>query len=295
MSVSLQSIGGGLGNTRAPGSADEESAEQLAVSRTADRTGIGRRLVPSWPLIVGLAVFIRALAQPTALLNDPDTYLHIAAGRWMLAHAALPVHDPFSHSLAGAVWVPHEWLAELVLATVYDAAGWGGLVLVTAAAFALSLAILTRFLLRYVEPFSALIAVMLGGALILGHLLARPHLLALPFLVLWVGALFAARDAEAAPPFRLLPVMALWANLHGSFMFGLGLTFFLGAEAVLVPGHRRVEARRWGMFALLAAAAALITPNGIAGFLEPFQLIAMPPLQTSFGAWDSPNFQECTS
>jgi predicted membrane protein len=102
------------------------------VSRTADRTGIGRRLVPSWPLIVGLAVFIRALAQPTALLNDPDTYLHIAAGRWMLAHAALPVHDPFSHSLAGAVWVPHEWLAELVLATVYDAAGWSGLVLLTA-------------------------------------------------------------------------------------------------------------------------------------------------------------------
>jgi len=262
------------------------------VSKTADRTGIGRRLVPSWPLIVGLAVFIRGLAQPTALLNDPDTYLHIAAGRWMLAHAALPVHDPFSHSLAGAVWVPHEWLAELVLATVYDAAGWSGLVLLTAAAFALSLALLTRFLLRYAEPFSALIAVMLGGALVLAHLLARPHLLALPLLVLWAGTLFAARDDATAPPIRLLPVMALWANLHGSFMFGLGLAFFLGAEAALAPGRRSVEARRWGMFALLAAAAALITPNGVAGFLEPFQLIAMPALQASFGEWQSPNFQE---
>src|ERR1700746_3813954 len=97
--------------------------------------GIGR-LVPSWPLIVGLAVFLRALAQPMALLNDPDTYLHIAAGRWMLAHAALPVHDPFSHSLAGADWVPHEWLAEIVLAAAYDTAGWSGLVLLAAAAFA---------------------------------------------------------------------------------------------------------------------------------------------------------------
>jgi len=105
-----------------------------AVSKTADSTTIGRRLVRSWPLIAALAVFIRALAQPTALLNDPDTYLHIAAGRWMLAHAALPVHDPFSHSLAGAAWVPHEWLAELVLATVYDASGWSGLVVLTAAA-----------------------------------------------------------------------------------------------------------------------------------------------------------------
>src|ERR1700737_5665820 len=83
--------------------------------------GSWRRMIPSWPLIVGVAALARALAQPAALLNDPDTYLHIAAGRWMLAHAALPVHDPFSHSLAGAAWVPHEGRAELVLATVYDA------------------------------------------------------------------------------------------------------------------------------------------------------------------------------
>ncbi len=249
-------------------------------------------LLPSWPLIVGLAGFLRALAEPRALLNDPDTYLHIAAGRWMLAHAALPVHDPFSHSLAGDAWVPHEWLAELVLAYVYAAAGWSGLVLVTAAAFALSLALLTRFLLRYAEPFSALIAVMLGGALVLGHLLVRPHLLALPLLVLWAGALFAARDDAKSPPIWLLPVMTLWANLHGSFMFGLGLACFLGVEAVLAPGRRCVEGRRWGMFALLAAAAALITPNGLAGFLEPLQLIAMPALQASFGEWQSPNFQE---
>jgi hypothetical protein len=264
----------------------------VLASEAADSTGIGRRLVPSWPLIAGLAVFIRALAQPTALLNDPDTYLHIAAGRWMLANAALPLRDPFSHSLAGAAWVPHEWLADLVLAAVYDAAGWSGLVLLTAAAFAASLALLTRFLLAYAEPFSTVIAVTMGAALVLGHLLARPHLLALPLLILWSGSLFAARDSAAVPPFRLLPVMALWANLHGSFMFGLGLALFLGAEAVLAPGRHALEARRWGLFGLLAAAAALVTPNGIAGFFEPLQLIGMPALQASFGEWQSPNFQE---
>jgi hypothetical protein len=264
----------------------------VLVGKTADSTGTWRRLVPSWPLIVGLAVFVRALAQPAALLNDPDTYLHIAAGRWMLANAALPLNDPFSHSLAGAAWVPHEWLAELVLAAVYDAAGWSGLVLLTAAAFAASLALLTRFLLHYAEPFSTVIAVTMGAALVLGHLLARPHLLALPLLVLWSGTLFAARDRGAVPPFLLLPVMALWANLHGSFMFGLGLALCLGAESVLAPGRRALEARRWGLFGLLAAAAALVTPNGIAGFFEPFQLIGMPALQASFGEWQSPNFQE---
>jgi hypothetical protein len=250
-----------------------------------------REFVPSWPLIVGLTFFIRALAQPMALLNDPDTYLHIASGRWMLAHTALPVHDPFSHSFAGATWVPHEWLAEIVLAATYDLAGWSGVVLLTAAAFAVSLALLTRFLLRSAEPFSTLIAVILGAALVQGHLLARPHLLALPLLVLWSGALFAARDIGSRPPFRLLPLMVLWANLHGGFMFGLALALFLSAEAMLAPRTRTLEARRWSGFSLLAIAAALVTPNGIAGLSEPFRLIAMPALQASFGEWQSPDFE----
>ncbi|MBV8456316.1 MAG: hypothetical protein JO122_06845 [Acetobacteraceae bacterium] len=249
------------------------------------------RLVPSWPLLVGLAALIRALAQPMALLNDPDTYLHIAAGRWMLAHTALPIHDPFSHTLSAAIWVPHEWLAEIVLAAVYRAAGWSGLVLLAAAAFAASLALLARFLLRYAEPFSTLIVVTLGAALVLGHLLVRPHILALPLLVLWSGALCAARDRGSPPPLRLLPVMALWANLHGSFMFGLTLALFLGAEAALSAGWRARQSRLWGVFIMLACASALITPNGLAGFLEPFRLMLMPALQASFGEWLSPNFQ----
>jgi hypothetical protein len=249
-----------------------------------------RQFVPSWPLIIGLTFFIRALAQPMALLNDPDTYLHIAAGRWMLSHTALPVHDPFSHTFTGATWVPHEWLAEIILAAAYDIAGWSGLVLLTAAAFAVSVGLLTRFLLRWAEPFSTLIAVVLGAALVQGHLLARPHLLALPLLVVWSGALFAVRDTGSGPPFRLLPVMVLWANLHGSFMFGLALTPFLASEAMLAPGTRALEARRWGGFSLLAVIAALLTPNGLAGFFEPFRLVAMPALQASFGEWQSPDF-----
>lgn len=227
------------------------------------------------------------------MLSDPDTYLHIAAGRWMIMHGALPVHDPFSYTMAGAPWVVHEWLAEIVLAAVYDLGGWSGLVLLTGAAFAVSAALLVRLLLRHAEPFSALIAAVLGCAVASGHLLARPHMLALPLLVLWCGALFRARDDGKAPPLLLLPVLALWANLHASFLFGLALAGLLGGEAVLFPApgtSRCGEARRWGLFVLLASVAALCTPNGIAGLLLPFRLMAMPALQ-SFDEWHSPDLQ----
>jgi hypothetical protein len=255
------------------------------------RAGLWARLVPPWPLIVALLAFARALAQPGAVLHDPDTYLHIAAGRWMVTRWALPTHDPFSYTFAGGHWAAPEWLAEIVLAAVFRASGWGGLALAAIGCFAASLALLTRFLLRSCEPFTALIAVALGAVMVEPHLLARPHILALPLLVLWSGALFAARDTGEAPPFRLLPAMVLWANLHASFLFGLGLAVFLGAEAVLL-GTRATEARRWGRFVALAFAAALLTPNGIAGLVEPFRLIAMPALQSSIIEWRGPDFQQ---
>ena len=253
------------------------------------------RLVPSWPLLLGLAVFGRLLSERMALLNDPDTYLHIAAGNWIMAHRALPTHDPFSHSMPGADWISSEWLAQIIMAGVYDSFGWGGIVVVAAASVALAVGVLTHFLLRRFAPLPALIAVAAAAALLLPHALARPHVLALPLLVLWSGLLFAARDADRPPPFAALAVMLLWANLHGSFMFGLALALFLGGEAVLQPGagrSRTAEARRWSIFVLAAVVAALITPYGVGGLLQPIRLTTMPALQATFSEWLSPDFQK---
>src|ERR1700690_227849 len=179
------------------------------------------RVYPSLPLIIGLAAAARPLLSPMPVLNDPDTYLHIGAGQWIMAHMALPLRDPFSHSMSGAPWSVHEWLAEIVLAGTYDLAGWVGIVLLTVGCYAAAIAILARHVLKHAEPLTAIIVVGASVAVTLPHLLARPHVLALPLLVLWGSAVFTARDRGRRPPLWLLPCMVLWANLHGSFIFGL--------------------------------------------------------------------------
>jgi hypothetical protein len=251
------------------------------------------RFLPSWPLIVAFAAMTRALAQPNLVLGDPDTYLHVAAGQWIIDHRALPLRDSFSHTMLDARWVPHEWLSEIIMAAVYDLAGWRGLILMTGALFAVSMAVLTRRLLRHGEPLTTMILVFAVIALQLPHLLARPHLLALPVMVVWVAGLFDARDNGRAPSMYLLPLMVLWASLHGGFMFGIALTLYLGLEAVVFPGSRgRVrEALSWGRFFLGAIVASLLTPLGIEGFLQPFRLIMMPAVLASIVEWLSPNFQ----
>ena len=237
-------------------------------------------------------MLVLVLGRRGELLNDPDTYLHVAAGQWMLAHHALPVADPFSHSMAGAVWVPHEWLAELVFALAYDGAGWAGVVLATALAFALAMGLLTRGLLDRFEPLTGLIATISAAIILEPHLIARAHALALPLMVLWARETIAARDRGRAPSWWLLPVLVLWINLHASALAGVVLALYLGFEAVVqATSDRAAEARSWGLFGGLSLLATLCTPNGVEGVLLPFRLSAMPVLQKSFVEWQSPDFQ----
>ncbi|MBI2308354.1 MAG: hypothetical protein HYU78_13710 [Rhodocyclales bacterium] len=246
----------------------------------------------SWPLLVGAATFLLLLTRPE-LLNDGDTWWHIATGRWIFAHGAVPASDPFSHTFPGAPWTAHEWLAELFFAAAHAAAGWSGVLALTAAAAATTLALLTRYLLRHLAPIHALLFVALGAGLMLPHLLARPHALAAPLVVLWAIALVRAREAERTPGPLALAALLLWANLHGSFPLALLLAGAFAGEAVLAaPAKaRRPTLRRWGLFLAVAFAVTLLTPHGFDGwrFAADFQRLSFS--LSRLGEWRSPDFQ----
>jgi len=250
------------------------------------RTGLVVR-----PLGLGAALYGLLLIVGERLLNDPDTYWHIATGRWIWANAAVPATDPFSHTVPGAPWLAHEWLSELILAGAYGALGWAGAVALAAFAVAASLAFLMRALERAVRPAVALGATAMAFFLMAAHLTARPHALALPILVVWAGALVSARDRSLVPSLWLLPLMALWANLHGGFVIGLGLAGVLAVEAVLTaqPGAaRRAVIWGWGRFVVGAALASLLTPQGVAGWWFPFKLMSLGFALSFVGEWHAP-------
>lgn len=247
----------------------------------------------SWPLLIGFLSIAFVLGSAKLdVLADPDTYWHIAAGRWMLAHGALPTVDPFSHSMPGAPWLTHEWLSELVIAAVFNWAGWTGLGSLVALIFACTLAYLMRFLLARMEPVHALVFTSFAGAMMVGHLLARPHVLVWPLIALWVGALVKAVEQNRLPSLWLIPAMVLWANLHGSFMLGLALTMGLALDATVsqAAGRWRPSAWRWGWFFALTVAAALMTPGGWQGLMFPFEVMKSSFTLDLIGEFSSPNF-----
>lgn len=249
----------------------------------------------SWPLLVWLAALC-VLVVGDSMLLDPDTYWHTAVGNWILERGAVPDTDPFSHSMPGAPWTAHEWLSEVIFAAVHSMAGWTGLVVLTTLIFAATLAGLTRFLLRHLEPVHALMLVALTAGMLRSHLLARPHIVAVPLLALWLAGLVNARDRDAPPPLWLLPLMVLWANLHGSFTLGLALVGAMGLEAALAGGRDgwRRATWQWGRFLVLAVLAALATPSHVHGLAFTFQVMNLGSVLAFIGEWRSPNFQYFT-
>lgn len=250
-----------------------------------------RRLVSPTLLAMTLAVY-EVFLFARNVLADGDTYWHIKAGEWMLAHHQVPRADPFAFTTQGLVWVPHEWLSEIVMALAYRSGGWAGLVILTGLVAALAIGIMAWHLERFLAPLPAYGMLLLTAITWMPSMLARPHMLALPVMVLWAARLVVAREEGRVPSLWLAVLMLLWSNLHGGYMIGLGVAAALAVEAVVNAGAEwRAAARGWAVFMVCAAVAACITPLGLDGILFPFQMLNRDATRF-IQEWAAPDFQE---
>ncbi|WP_246663017.1 hypothetical protein [Pseudolabrys sp. FHR47] len=265
-------------------------------SADADRSILsGLRALPAhvaWPLVVAALLYVLLLALGGKLLNDADTYWQIALGDWMIAHRTVPHVDTFSWTLPGAPWISSQWLAQVIFAVAYGALGWSGVVAVSALAIASAFGLLTYYLMRHLAPMPALALVMAGFVLAAPHMVARPHALALPVMVMWVAGLVRAADEKRTPSYWLLPLIALWANLHGGFTFGLMLIAPLALEALI---NARADERlyifmRWALFGIAALAAACVTPYGPESILVTRRILGLGPALALIGEWQPQDF-----
>jgi hypothetical protein len=170
----------------------------------------GRSLAP---LFVALAAFALALATPA---SDPDTYWHLASGKWMLDHGQLLRADVFSSTVNGQPYSVGEWLGEIVLYVAYLAGGWTGLVLLRGLLVGVSAFFLTRVALRGGAPVIVAVPVTCA-ALILSEIVwtDRPHLFTLALFPLMLDLLLLARAGRYRRLLAVPPLMLLWTNLHG--------------------------------------------------------------------------------
>jgi hypothetical protein len=221
--------------------------------------------------ITGLVLALTAFVS-SYTVADPDLWGHVRFGLDAWRSGSLPATDAYSYLAAGHAWINHEWLAEVLMGAAWARLGAAGLVTLKLAVVLATVLVIWRHLRwRGLSPLAAAIVVVAGWWLMLPWLTAfRPQVFTYLGCACVLALVSRAQEGRYGLLWWAVPLLALWANLHGGFLAGLGLlaVWALSYTAVTAAdyGWRSPTTRTVAIRTLLPLAAAALatvaTPYG---------------------------------
>ncbi len=166
------------------------------------------------------------LLQNSFSYLDPDLGWHLKVGEEIVTTLSVPRLNNYNFTFVDN-WVDHEWLANVISYKIYSQFSYLSLSIFFALLIVLSLILLNIFVRKYCKKIPvALIAVLQLFGLIasLPHFGVRMQEFSFLFLILelWILEKY-VNDKKVKILLFLVPLFYLWANIHGSFLFGLGV------------------------------------------------------------------------
>ena len=84
---------------------------------------------PTFRVLILIALYAVPAATVLRPLDEFDTWWHLRTGQWIAEHHTVPATDLFSTALASKPWIAYSWLFELLLHSLYQCFGLGGVIL----------------------------------------------------------------------------------------------------------------------------------------------------------------------
>jgi hypothetical protein len=225
----------------------------------------------SLALFLGAAAGLMAATQPIA---DTDLFWHLATGRETLAHGIVHT-DVFSWTVNGAPVSTDQWLGQVLLWTAYSLADWRGVAMLRV----ISVVALIAFVVMNADasrprPLALVVGAMPAFVLTRVLWVDRPELLGLVALAALLVALRAGRAGDDRALIAAVAVIAIWANVHGSFALGVVVALAVCAEGAV---RDRARSRSYLVCAIGALVASLLTPAGLGTWTTPGVHLLSPP------------------
>jgi hypothetical protein len=220
-----------------------------AAAPVARRPGLASRLSRSLEqngtLVMAVAAFAIVLITRLRTALAADGWMALLSGR-VIAQHGLPSHDTLTVWAHGRRWVDQQWLAQL---TLYGLDRLGGLPFVLLVhAFLVTLALGGAAALALRHGGSARSATWVALPVLVaywpGALIMRPQSFAYPLFVAVLWILLAELRQPSRRVYLVLPLLVLWANLHGSVVVGAAVvSAFALAELTASLRPRTVHIR----------------------------------------------------
>ncbi|HUH97625.1 MAG TPA: hypothetical protein VLZ89_09725 [Anaerolineales bacterium] len=227
--------------------------------------------------------------------QDADMWWHLRAGQVMWQSQAILLRDTFSYTRFGQPWTNAFWISEVVFYLLYRLGGYPALTLLVALTGAATFYSLFRRMPG--DPFVKAFLIVLATLTAAPIWSPRPQIFSFFILALLDGWLERIGRDRRGSLWILVPLFALWANIHGGWIWGfLLLAAYLGGIALdgLRKEKRGAAADRPFLFRLmgwsLAAALAIgLNPNGISIWRLPFYTASV---SMQIQEWASPDFHQ---
>jgi hypothetical protein len=253
-------------STEVPAPAVPDGDARLAAG--GERSGAGGTAVRHMILLVllySLAAIVSA--QPVI---DPDIWWHLRTGQWIVQHGTVPTVDSFTWSETGRPWIAYSWLFDVVVYGLYAAAGIRGLLVYE---FVLVLATLVALfhLVRLGEPRPARAVALTAVACLAmtGVFGPRSFLVSIVFFIVVLrSVLMAYRSGRARGLFLLVPVFAVWANVHVQFVYGLVILALVTADVAVMRWSKPTASPPVALTTLLVVDAACV----VATLMTPYHV-----------------------
>lgn len=248
---------------------------------------------PMTLLVIGLGGVLFALTISKGI-QDPDYFWHVTTGELILDSGRIPTTDPYSFTWGGQPWTLHEWLSEVLIAWLLGTVGETATLLLFGLIPVAIIAVLGRALAGCGVGVLAYAAAAIPVAFVLvPYLTIRPQTISWLMLAVLIAVLLGLRGERPGRALLLAPFFALWANLHGLWVIGLGV---LSAYGLLTLAGRTpmAPARGWLIGAGLASVAATaLTPAGPEGLLYPLRYVNAGDWGlANIREWQSPDFHD---
>jgi hypothetical protein len=260
----------------------EKSPDELACNAARPQP------VSLWRYSAAL-VFVAAVIANACSYADIDLWGHVYFGEAMIRAGRIIAHDPYNYSVPGHLWLHHEWLTEVMMAAIYQHCGIVGLKLWHFSVTAFAIVMLSMAEGETGAPPPIQFGVLAAAAVTLSAVMQfRPQIFTYALFAMLIFLLTRELYGRRSHLWLVIPMLALWSNLHGGFFIGLvtlGIyTAVIGVDDLL-SGRGLKRAWRLAALTLAATAATFVNPIGIECWRTVFVSLTDPLAHKVMADW----------